>query len=278
MTSAVKTPLPEYDSPPVVEVAVSVQFKSPSVPAPQLVLYWSSVRKRFPKLEQLLPLPSVVENLGPPLPVQPRVELRVSNAPPAPRLFLVKESGAELIQAQEDRFGYNWRRLKPQHASPHYHSIRATFAQELRGFQRFLEEEGLGAVEPTQCELTYVNHIFEDGVWNEHGEADRVIRTIGATPSANFLPKAEQVQQNSSYVISRGDGTAIGRLYCNVESRFLTADLKPIFSMSLTARGAPTADGEEGVFGILDIGHEWIVRGFTDLTTPEMHRAWRRAK
>ena len=39
--------------------------------------------------------------------------------------------------------------------------------------------------------------------------------------------------------------------------------------------GSPGED-IEGAFLFLDIGREWIVRGFTSLTTKDMHKVWRR--
>jgi len=44
----------------------------------------------------------------------------------------------------------------------------------------------------------------------------------------------------------------------------------------LTVRGAPQTQDSNGVFGLLDKGHEAIVRGFTSITTAEMHKVWER--
>jgi hypothetical protein len=52
-----------------------------------------------------------------------------------------------------------------------------------------------------------------------------------------------------------------------------------VFIMNLTARGVPLrAKGEtemEGAFAFFLLGREWIVKGFRDLTTDSMHKAWR---
>jgi len=46
--------------------------------------------------------------------------------------------------------------------------------------------------------------------------------------------------------------------------------------IELTARGAPQSEGLAGALAFLDQGHAWIVQGFTDITTPEMHDLWKR--
>jgi hypothetical protein len=48
--------------------------------------------------------------------------------------------------------------------------------------------------------------------------------------------------------------------------------------MTLTARGFPIRVAEtsdiEAAFAFFDLGREWIVKGFKDLTTPAMHKVW----
>jgi hypothetical protein len=44
----------------------------------------------------------------------------------------------------------------------------------------------------------------------------------------------------------------------------------------MIARGKPLSPDVDGALRFLNIGHEWIVRGFTELTTPEMHSKWDR--
>ena len=50
----------------------------------------------------------------------------------------------------------------------------------------------------------------------------------------------------------------------------------PIFVLNLTARGEPLGDGVNGAFAFLELARDWIVKGFDELTRPEMHRVWER--
>ena len=78
-----------------------------------------------------------------------------------PRIWFVSKEQNMLIQIQDDRFLFNWRRMQVQNkeAYPRYSKIIEAFKTNLRIFQRFLEEEKLESVKPKKCELTYVNHI-----------------------------------------------------------------------------------------------------------------------
>jgi len=61
-----------------------------------------------------------------------------------------------------------------------------------------------------------------------------------------------------------------------MQPAFTVEDERPIYVLNMTARGAPLGDNLEGVLGFLDIGHEWVVRGFTAITSDVMHRVWGR--
>ena len=71
-------PLPSYENPPVVEVALSVQFEGPqTLRTPELGLFWQGLRDRFPKLEEHPPLDSVIGQFGRlPRPGSPRFVFR----------------------------------------------------------------------------------------------------------------------------------------------------------------------------------------------------------
>ena len=208
-------------------------------------------------------------------PQEPRFEFQISNAPPTPRLLMFSESETEVLQIQEDRFGYSWRKLSPEHEYPRYVNIRENFERELAGFQSFLSEEGLETLSPVQCEVTYVNVILPDGVWVSHSDLGKIIPSASPRLTEGFLPPPEQVRYASQYVIP-GNEAPLGRLYVSAEPGYLLDDGRPMYLMKLTVRGVPGGSGAAGIVETMDLGHEWIVRGFTTLTSGEMHRVWRR--
>ena len=278
MVKKVTKLLPEYEKPPVVEVAVMVQFEAPTLEMTQIMRWWSRIQRQFPGYEQVPPIPPATESFEVPKVAKPLVQFQLLDTPPVPRIFIKKATDTELIQIQQDRFGYSWRKLKPEDDYPRYVTIRHRFVQQLNSFEKFLKSENLEAMNLTLCEVTYVNHILGSGVWHGHNELHKVIPSVTPRLSDNFLSLPEDMRFATRYVIGTSKTRPLGRLYVNVEPRFLTADMTPIFLMRLTARGAPQGLGRVGILKTLDLGHEWIVRAFTTLTSPEMHKAWRRIR
>jgi hypothetical protein len=80
------------------------------------------------------------------------------------------------------------------------------------------------------------------------------------------------IQWNSSYVM----GDKQGRLYVGLQPALRNYDAKEVLQLTLTARGRPASSTLEDVLSWFNMGHEWIVRGFAHLTTPEMHALWER--
>ena len=71
----------------------------------------------------------------------------------------------------------------------------------------------------------------------------------------------------------------IGRLHISVKPAFdVSDDNKPILVLSITARGVPEKHSVHDVLAFIDKGREMIVRGFTSVTTPELHECWGRVK
>ncbi len=239
-----------------------------------LTLWWTKVRDRFPKYEQAAPLsPSVEEFNGP---ERPKIDFRISDAPPTPRLLMMSESDAEVLQIQEDRFGYSWRKLSVGAEYPRYSRIRQVFTDELASFERFLDDEKLEGLSPVQCEVTYVNVILFEGTNGIHAELGKIMPSANPRLSEGFLPCPEQTRYASQFVILGAERVPLGRLFVSAEPSYLLNDERQIYLMKLTFRGKPQRKEVSAVAESMDLGHEWIVRGFATLTSREMHRIWGR--
>ena len=112
--SAPTPPLPDFERPPVIEVALSVQFKRlEALRSAHLGLLWAKFRPEgFPRTEDHAPLEPAFERFDPNLlRTQLGIEVRASDLPPLPRVWFLNEAGSELIQIQRDRFVHNWRKV-----------------------------------------------------------------------------------------------------------------------------------------------------------------------
>ncbi len=266
--------LPDFENPPINEVVVGVQLQPiRGLTAAHMGLFWSEIRDRFPRTEEQGPLTPVLELFGKAASEPPPFSIRAGTKPDPPRVWFLTESGSQLVQLQQDRLHYNWRRTEGEQY-PRYSSLRGSFEKEAKHLSDFITREGLGEFKPTQCEVTYTNLIQPAGMWQHQGQLDQVF-TVWEAPSGS-LPPPEDGHFGVSFVIADDEQAPLGRLRVNVQPGRLRKDDSPIFRMDLTARGRAEGDGLDGVLRFLDRGHEWIVRGFTDLTTPAMHQAWGR--
>jgi uncharacterized protein (TIGR04255 family) len=267
--------LPDFANPPVIEVALSVQFEPLSrFRVSHFGLLWSEFRHQFPRTEEHPPRPLAIEQFG--IRRAPKMDVRLEVALPVPQCRFLNESGTELIQIQRDRFVHNWRKVGGGDEYPRYESVKRRFEEELGTFCQFLAREDIGELVPNQCEVTYVNHIASGAGWERHGELGEVMTIWAARYSDTFLSEPEDVGLGFRYIIPGADGNPLGRLLVSVEPAYRAEDDRPIYVLVLTARGGSIGEGIEGALGFLDIGREWIVRGFTSVTSPRMHEIWGR--
>jgi uncharacterized protein (TIGR04255 family) len=167
---------------------------------------------------------------------------------------------------------HNWRQLSTDQKYPRYPSVRKTLEVEWQRFCDFLTQERLGLPQVTQCEVTYVNHLDYDRGWGGYGELSRVIAAWSGSNSGAFLPAPERVRVETHYRLP----DKAGRLHVAVDPVIRARDSTEVLQITLTARGAPRSSSTEGILDWIDLGHIWVVRGFTDFTTQAMHNIWGR--
>ena len=257
------------------EVAISVQFDSPKLDGPQVMLRWSEVRSRFPKYQVVPQLSRSIERYDGPQ--TPEFEIQFGNAPVTPQLLMMTESGEEALQLQENRIGYTWRKLNQEDVYPSYSEIREKFHDELNDFGAYLGKNELGAFSPIQCELSYVDAILPaEDIWSNHSDLGKVIPSLAPRLNDGFLPPSEGIHYTTSYIIQDEGRIPQGRLRVVVEPRYLAPHQEPMYLMTTTARGAPKGKDTAAIFDALDVWHSWILRAFVDLTSLEIHHAWGR--
>jgi uncharacterized protein (TIGR04255 family) len=264
--------LPSFKNPPVNETALSIQFAPiQNFGIPHYGLYWTRIRQNFTRFEVQAPLDTVTEPLDGSSRTQPRFGLQFLAIPDV-RVWFVDSTGNRLIQLQRDRFIHNWRQLTGSEEYPRYESVRATLQTEWETFCTFLKSEKLGLPQVNQCEVIYVNHIEYGKGWSGHGELKKVIALWAGIGSGDFLPPPESVNMEVHYLLP----DKLGRLHVSVAPVIRGRDSQEVLQVMLTARGAPKSSSFDDVFAWLDIGREWVVKGFTDFTTESMHKLWGR--
>ncbi len=268
--------LPNFDAPPVNEVVLGVSFKPiPGLRSVGLTSLWAAqFRADFPKVEERPPYEAYVEILDR-APIGPGFTLGigVGTAPPPPRFWLIDDQGESVVQIQHDWFAVNWRKVGEATPYRRYPFARDAFEANFKKFSAHLKESELGEVSISQCEITYVNLVDPGGIWESHGQLARAI-VLAGQPRGSFLTEMESIQVSATALIKSNHST-VGRLHITAQPAYRDED-KPIILLTLTARGVPQDNSPTSALDFFDIGHEWIVRSFADVTSEGMHRLWRR--
>jgi len=270
-----KKPVPSYKKPPVVEVVWSVQFaKLPWLTAAHTGLYWKLIRDSYPKCEEQAPIERKDEPEE--LLQAPKVFAEFLPKPPLCRQWFVSKSGNEIVQLQPDRFCVNWRKVKADDSYPRYEYMRDLFASQWQQFCEFTQAEGGGLPQVDVLEMTYVNHIFKEEGWSAPGDIGKVFPAISFQRKSDFLPLPASLGTNMIFDIKQ----ARGRLHVSCRhAKLLEGEKRELFLLELVARGRPERTEPEGLLLWFSEAREWIVRGFTDLTNPDIqNKGWRRER
>lgn len=265
--------LPEFSRPPVVETVLGVQFGPlDAFTVSHFGLYWTRIRDEYPKVEVQPPLRPVTERFGADAQIgEPGLEVSLVTGPEI-RCWFIDPSDTRLVQIQRDRFILNWRKVKRDEAYPRYRTLRPKFEEEWKRFCRFLSDEGSRSPEVDQCEITYVNTIEISEGLESAGKIESLVAYWSSSPSGDFLRTPETVSLNARFLMPENKG----RLYVAVQPAIRRRDAREVLHLTLTARGSPESPALRDVLSWFDLGHEWIVRGFTDFTTRRMHELWGR--
>lgn len=259
----------DFTNPPVVEVVASVVFEIPESLNPALLgVYWDSIKDDFPNLSQdkIVATPDTIDRHF------------IGDIPPLPRVQFLTTNGRKLIQLQSDRFFYNWKRIQKEDYYPSYDEIIHEFLNRWIEFKSFLDKEGIGPPTVKGLELLYVNHIDLDNGLSKACDAEWLVDHKSNSNANRFLPNPASINWSTAYDMPEG----CGKLIVSVRNGSYTATGDPLIRLDLTARGSPNVDEEdmpeEFMKKWFDIGREWIVKGFCDITDESVHKKWGRTK
>lgn len=267
---------PEFRQPPVIETVLGVQFEPLTrLNIAHIGLYWNTIRQSYRLVEQRNALEPQIETFDSRA-TEAKLRWKISGQPELPRAWFISDaspSGQQLIQLQQDRFVQNWRRKSSlDQEYPRYRANSEQFRSAFESFLEFCRREQLGDVVPTQCEVTYVNHI-----WPLEGETiatlvHRCFNGLTCAPGDEFLPSVpESVHFGFSYELP----DKRGRLRVSINPALSVPESRQFLDFRLTARGAPESPTMDEAMRWMDLGHHWVVCAFKSLTTPVMHKEWK---
>ena len=269
--------LPEYAQPPVVEVALAVEFEQPvkfrSLNLGRLADAWSD---GWPLVEERPTLPSmksdddddVLDNLQNAL---------FGLAEPPPRLWMQNHDGDQVVQLQHDRLVVNWRKSGSGDEYPRYITVRAQLQDAWQRLVAVCAELDLDEPAPSICEIQYVNHIASAYGWTSPKDTELLmVPWRGLGDSAFFaVNHLSQFSVHCHFPEDR-EGWLTIDCWTSHSSPDDPDDYSPLMSLKLTARGEAESADFASALEFLDVAHRWIVEGFTEITTSEAHKTWQR--
>lgn len=263
--------LPDFARPPVIEVALSVQFQSlGELRTIHLGSLWERLgRNYFVSVEEQPPLPRIVERFGV---VRQAIapQFEILNIAPLPRVLFVSSKGDEIVQVQKDRFTFNWRKRSEADVYPRYESIEQQFMHFSGIFETFLKDEKLGSLRVEQAEVTYVNQIPQADI---RRRVEEVISVLSGPYTDNYLHDPEEVRLSLKFPMLKEE-KPFGRLHIDVFGS--TQADSPAINLVLLARGLPMGDDIKSAITFFRVGRAAIVNGFASITSREMHDLWGR--
>lgn len=263
--------LPDFNHPPVVEVALSVQFEElRSFKAVHLGAFWERIgRAQFPKTEQQPPVPKSIERFDQPV-VDGPPRFEIINMPSLPRVLFLSPDETEIVQIQADRITFNWRKRRPTDIYPRFERLESQFSYVLDTFHDLITEQKFGVFKSEMAEVTYVNRMGGDEI---PGRVEDALSVFSEGYTEKTPLKAEQVNLSLVFPMKQ-EGAAIGRLY--IDGKIRTQRETRGMDLKLVARGKPAAPDIKAALKFCGQARTAIVEGFASITAKHMHTTWGR--
>ena len=262
----------EFERPPIVELVLGVQFAPLSrLTSGHLGWFWKQfLDDQWVSASDAPLLADQFETFEDQgrwrIPGKMQVMLDAKANPP--RLQLENATGDRMIQVQESRFHYNWKRRDQLY--PSFQRVRVEFDRQLGQFRRFLAASGLGELCPNQWELTYVDGIPRGELWQTVADWHRVLPGLLAGP-----PSIDGIcTENASGEWTFEMTPRRGRLHVAIRQARITDTNETVLLVQTTARGPIGREANDDLAAGLVQGHSVAVRTFLSITSAEAHAHW----
>lgn len=262
--------LPDFQTPPLNEVVVGVQF-APARGYQQIRAseVWGLYKAQFPAVEEMPPIPPAFETFG--LSAGAQINFGIVTGAQHDRFWFLSPGGDELIQFQQDRLLHNWRKVGDQkNEYPRFERMVLKFEAELLRLETYFAELAPQTLNCNQAEISYINHMDLNG--DSLRKIDDWVR---------FFDFGEREPDEVSVSLRRrlksADGKPFGRLTCELNTA-VNSQGHRILVLTLTVRGAPSGPTVAAALELLKRGRDVIVEEFAAITTDSAHKVWGRIR
>lgn len=266
---AVMTARPKYKKPPVVEVALGVQFLPlAGLTSGHLGRFWAELGDEWPTARNGVLIPDAHESFGKAPPGWPTgLSVQFTDGSETGRIQVANKTADRMVQLQPTRLHYNWRKVEA--AYPHYDDVAEGFFSAWERLRDFAGRYDLGAVVANQWELTYIDLVPKGTLWSTPAEWHEVFP--GLFPEPVTVPGVTLEARGGSLRYEIGNRN--GRLYVSSavgESR----DAEQGLYVNFTARGPLHGEESDSLRQGLELGHQAIGQAFELLASEKAKEFW----
>mgnify|MGYP006269987801 CR=1 FL=1 len=261
-------PRPSFKNPPLIEVVAGVQFEHPlNLRTLDFADIWTTFdREKFPKYREMPPLkPMLPDNVH---------MIDMSDLPPMRRFWFETEKQDALIQTQQDRLIYNWKRppanFDDKNCYPRYDLVIEDFFKHYDTFINLLKEKEVTNAKPSFLELSYINLI--DIPENGLSDIKQIFKDIDWFSDSRILPVPDSIQHRWFFQVP----DLPLRLVADLSTRQRIHDGQIALQYELSVRGPINKSSSEDMREWFDNAHLWITHGFIDTTSEYIHKKWER--
>lgn len=259
---------PHFRHPPILEQAISLSFERiMSFDLIDFGLFWECVREQFPRSETGPRFNAPIEMFEE---ISSPISFTLTGPVELPRSVLRNDQG-ELVQIQDDSFGFNWIKSSPESSYPRFERTSARLWELYSMFVAFLEERGHDRPVFKQCELTNVNLVPVRDFGNDFSDMCNAFVVDPFNWKVEGLVAETYVRRRQHKIVD-GDGRPVGRLHSVISPVF--RDGEQAFQFELTARSPPTIRSEDDANAFFDRAHRMINKAFWVSVTPKMREFW----
>lgn len=264
------TSRPDFRRPPILEQAITVTFERiADFDVVDFGLFWSMIRDQFPHTDTMPRTQVLVEMFD----NQPAAfNMRLMHPVELPRSMFRNESG-ELVQLQDDRFGFNWIKSDDNSPYPRYDATKARFMELYEHFAAYVGGRYQAELSLQQCEITNVNIVPVSDFGGDFADMHHAFNVDTFDLGIEGVVP-ETYHRQRQYRIDDPNGAPVGRLHLTINPVFRNDDQDKAFKFEITARSAPTITNITDAMAFFDRAHEVINAAFMATVTSKMCEIW----
>lgn len=237
--------------------------------------WWTSEwRERFPIVQEAERLMPAFEFFGSEGNFIEEPMIKFFTGSVTPRVWFISESGNELIQIQNDRLHFNWRKRREGDVYPHADHLIHQLEVIATSLMAWVEKSGIGTVEYNQCEISYIDSLhFGTDLFKGFSDLGNVFRVL----DLRELAPVQGIEFTMVKELGVGDVKAPNaRLHFKITPGLDKVLQERLIRTESTIRGRPSESALDSVIDFLSKAREETLTFFLNVTTKEAQTFWGR--